>query len=127
MVRCKRRYIVIEVYSSDGNIGKVKSNAQIFKETFKEAVKQKFGDHGVSAAMFGFHVIYSSEGTGTYILQTLKGPHKMIEVVIPFINEMGKRKVVIKSLSVKASLRKSFQFLKIYHANEIKKENEKNK
>ncbi|CAB3228684.1 unnamed protein product [Arctia plantaginis] len=112
MVRFKNRYVTVEIDCPMIPDNKpLHLKPKIFHDTVMNKIQQLHGDFGVAAITTGFLTKYCNETTRIAIIRSRHGPHKFVISSLPFITQIGKLHVKLKTLHVGATLKHSFKFI----------------
>nr|SVE75476.1 EOG090X0GYO [Daphnia dolichocephala] len=121
MVRFKNRYFTTEIIPLDGNrIGKsLDIKAYDIVRSVLAVTEQIHGEFGAASIKNGLDVKYCNESTQVAIIRCRHGPHRLLASSLPFLSNIGQRKVQIQSMYTGATLVKCFIFLKKFHQEKI--------
>lgn len=79
-----------------------------------QKMQQLHGDFGVAAIRAGFTAKYCNEKTRIAIIRIRHGPHKLVASVLPCVNSVDNKQVIINALYTGATLRQCHKFLLNY-------------
>ncbi|ROT72172.1 ribonuclease P/MRP protein subunit POP5 [Penaeus vannamei] len=115
MVRCKRRYFVVEVVPEKS----LDLTWYGLKNAIVDTVRRLHGDFGVAATTLGFQIKYCNADTLIAFISSTRGPHQLIAMALPHIKTILNQPVVVRTLHLAASMRHGFLFVKKHHEEKI--------
>nr|CAG4649793.1 EOG090X0GYO [Scapholeberis mucronata]SVE93967.1 EOG090X0GYO [Scapholeberis mucronata] len=118
MVRFKNRYFSVEVVPVD-NQSCLKFNKYEIMQGLQNWTEKIHGEFGAAAIRNGLDIKYSDENTRILIIRTRHGPHRLLASTLPFISNIGKRKVQIHGIYTGATMTKCFRALKAFHQERL--------
>nr|SVE76108.1 EOG090X0GYO [Daphnia hispanica] len=136
MVRFKNRYFTTEIVPLDTGHTAQPLNLKTYEilRSVLDVTEQIHGEFGAAAIKNGLEVKYCNGSTQIAVIRCRHGPHRLLASSLPFLSNIGKRKVQLQSMYTGATMVKCFKFLKKFHQEKInealktcKTEKEKNK
>nr|CAG4637455.1 EOG090X0GYO [Ceriodaphnia reticulata]SVE73277.1 EOG090X0GYO [Ceriodaphnia reticulata] len=120
MVRFKNRYFTVEILLSDGSaVESLNLKPYDIFKSILDVTEQIHGEFGAAAIRNGLDVKYCNENTQTAIIRCRHGPHRLLASSLPFLTNIGKRKIQLRGIYTGATMVKCFKFLKKHHQEKL--------